>query len=69
MIHIPIDLLKFSYKISVFFTSEEYTSDATIGQNGTLTPNSYDTAKAIAVFPVPGSPTKSGLFFVLRDKI
>ena len=24
---------------------------------------------AMAVFPVPGSPTKMGLFFVLRDKI
>ena len=24
---------------------------------------------AIAVLPVPGSPTKIGLFFVLRDKI
>lgn len=39
-IHKPIALLKFSYKISVFLTSDEYTSDATIGQKGTLGPSS-----------------------------
>jgi hypothetical protein len=49
-------LLKFSIKTSVFFTSAEYTSDPTIGQNGTFVPSSYATAKAIAVFPVPGGP-------------
>ena len=32
----PIALRKFSIKISVFFTSEEYTSEPTIGQNGTF---------------------------------
>jgi type II restriction/modification system DNA methylase subunit YeeA len=38
-IFIPIDLLKFYINTSVFFTSEENTSEATIGQNGTLGPN------------------------------
>lgn len=28
-----------------------------MGQNGTLDPSSCDTAKARAVFPVPGAPT------------
>lgn len=31
----PMALRKCSIKISVFFTSDEYTSDPTIGQNGT----------------------------------
>lgn len=31
----PIALLKCSMRTSVFFTSEEYTSEATMGQNGT----------------------------------
>lgn len=30
-----IDRRKFSIRTSVFFTSDEYTSDPTIGQNGT----------------------------------
>ena len=57
------------FNISVFLTSEENTSEPTIGQNGTFGPNSYDNAKAIAVFPVPGGPAnKSALpaiFFIL----
>jgi hypothetical protein len=56
---IPIDLLKFYIRTSVFFTSDENTSDATIGQKGTLGPNYCAMAKAIAVFPVPGGPAKS----------
>lgn len=36
----PIDLRKFSIKTSVFLTSEENTYDPTIGQKGTLGPNS-----------------------------
>jgi len=39
LILIPIDLLKCSIRTSVFLTSEENTSEATIGQNGTLGPN------------------------------
>ena len=39
-IFIPIDLLKFYIKTSVFLTSEEKTSEATMGQKGTLGPNS-----------------------------
>lgn len=54
----PIDLLKFSIKTSVFLTSEENTSEATIGQKGTLGPSYWATAKAMAVFPVPGGPAK-----------
>jgi hypothetical protein len=46
-------LRKFSIKISVFLTSDEYTSDPTIGQKGTFGPNSCDTARANAVLPVP----------------
>jgi len=37
---IPIDLLKFSINTSVFFTSEEKTYEATIGQKGTFGPSS-----------------------------
>jgi hypothetical protein len=58
-IFIPIDLRKFSISTSVFFTSEENTSEATIGQKGTLGPNYCATARAIAVLPVPGGPAKS----------
>jgi hypothetical protein len=65
----PIALLKFSYKTSVFLTSDEYTSEATIGQNGTFGPSSYEIAKAMAVLPVPGGPAKSralpAIFFYL----
>lgn len=35
----PIARRKFSIRISVFFTSEEYTSDPTMGQKGTCMPN------------------------------
>ena len=55
----PIDLLKFYISTYVFFTSEENTSEATIGQNGTFGPNYWATASAIAVFPVPGGPARS----------
>lgn len=54
----PIDLLKCSIKTSVFLTSDEKTSDATIGQKGTLGPSSWAIARAMAVFPVPGGPAK-----------
>ena len=30
-----------------------------MGQNGTFAPNSLDTARANAVFPVPGAPARS----------
>ena len=55
----PIDRLKFSINTSVFLTSEEKTSEATIGQKGTLGPSSCAIAKAIAVLPVPGGPARS----------
>ena len=62
LIRNPIARRKFSIRISVFFTSEEYTSDPTIGQNGTLVPNSCAMPSASAVFPVPGAPAiKSAL--------
>lgn len=35
----PIDLRKCSIKTYVFFTSDEKTYDATIGQNGTFGPS------------------------------
>lgn len=54
----PIDLLKFSIRTSVFLTSEENTSDPTMGQKGTLGPSSWAMAKAIAVLPVPGGPAR-----------
>ena len=59
LILIPMDLLKFSIKTSVFLTSEEKTSEATMGQNGTLGPSYCATARAMAVLPVPGGPAKS----------
>lgn len=37
---IPIARLKFSIRASVFFTSAEYISLPTMGQKGTLVPNS-----------------------------
>lgn len=52
----PIDLLKFYIRTSVFLTSDEKTSEATIGQKGTLGPSSWAMARAIAVLPVPGGP-------------
>ena len=57
-IFIPIDRRKFSIRTSVFLTSEENTSDATIVQKGTLGPNYCAIARAMAVFPVPGGPAK-----------
>src|SRR2546421_10109457 len=60
---------KFSINASVFLTSVEYTSLPTIGQKGTFVPSSCDTAKAKAVFPVPGPPANStarpDIFFAL----
>jgi hypothetical protein len=47
---------KFSMSTSVFFTSEEKTSEPTIGQKGTLGPSSCASASASAVLPVPGAP-------------
>jgi len=65
----PIALLKFSISTSVFFISDENTSDPTIGQNGTFVPNSYAIANATAVLPVPGGPAISkalpAIFFYL----
>ena len=52
----PIDLLKFSINTYVFLTSDENTSDPTIGQNGTFGPSYWAIANAIAVLPVPGGP-------------
>lgn len=52
----PIALLKCSMRTSVFFTSEEYTSEPTIGQKGTFLPSSCAMPSANAVFPVPGAP-------------
>ncbi len=40
LIRRPIALLKFSIRISTFFTSDEYTSEPTIGTNGTFGPSS-----------------------------
>lgn len=65
-----MDLLKCYIKTYVFFTSDENTYDATIGQNGTLGPNYCAMAKAIAVFPVPGGPaSKSALPAIFLDLI
>lgn len=47
---LPIERRKFSISISVFLTSDENTSDPTIGQNGILSPNSCAIANAIAVY-------------------
>ena len=58
LILIPIERLKFYIRTSVFFTYEENTYEATIGQNGTLGPNSCAIARAIAVLPVPGGPAR-----------
>lgn len=55
----PMALRNASARTSVFFTSVLYTSDPTMGQNGTLTPSSCDTASASAVLPVPGAPTST----------
>ena len=55
----PMARRKFSIKISVFFTSDEYTSEPTIGQNGTLLPSSCAMPSARAVLPVPGAPVSS----------
>ena len=64
----PMALRNASARTSVFFTSVLYTSDPTIGQKGTLTPSSCDTASASAVLPVPGAPTsKSARPANLRD--
>lgn len=56
-------------RTSVFLTSEENTSEPTIGQNGTLGPNYWAIAKAIAVLPVPGGPANNNalpaIFFAL----
>ena len=41
---------------AVFLTSDEYTSEPTIGQKGTLLPSSCATPSASAVFPLPGAP-------------
>lgn len=54
----PIDLLKFYINTYVFFTYDEKTSDATIGQKGTFGPSYCAIASAIAVLPVPGGPAK-----------
>lgn len=54
----PIDLLKCSIRTSVFFTYEENTYDATMGQKGTFGPSYWAIANAIAVFPVPGGPAR-----------
>lgn len=59
LILMPIDLLKFSINTSVFFTSDEKTSDATMGQKGTFGPSSCAIARAIAVLPVPGGPASN----------
>lgn len=48
---------KDSARTSVFFTSVLYTSEPTMGQNGTFEPSSWEMARANAVLPVPGAPT------------
>lgn len=47
---------KCSMRTEVFFTSELYTSEPTMGQNGTLLPNSWAMPSASAVLPVPEPP-------------
>ena len=59
LILMPIERLKFSISTSVFFTSEENTYEATMGQKGTLGPSSCAMASAMAVLPVPGGPARS----------
>jgi len=65
----PMARRKFSIKISVFFTSLEYTSEPTIGQKGTFVPSSCAIPSASAVLPVPGAPAMSSarpaIFFCL----
>lgn len=48
--------LKCSMRTAVFLTSEEYTSEPTMGQKGTFLPSSCEMPRASAVFPVPGAP-------------
>ena len=47
---------KCSMSTAVFLTSDEYTSEPTMGQKGTLLPSSCATPSASAVFPLPGAP-------------
>ena len=69
LIRNPMARRKFSIRISVFFTSELYTSEPTIGQNGTFEPSSCAIPSARAVLPVPGAPAISrarpAIFFCL----
>ena len=51
-----MERLKFSMSTSVFLTSEENTSEPTMGQKGTLVPSSWAMPSASAVLPVPGAP-------------
>lgn len=55
----PIARRNASARTSVFFTSVLYTSEPTMGQNGTFAPSSCEMASARAVLPVPGAPTRS----------
>ena len=48
--------LKCSMRTAVFLTSDEYTSEPTMGQKGTFLPSSCEMPSASAVFPVPGAP-------------
>ena len=50
--------LKCSMRTAVFLTSEEYTSEPTMGQKGTFLPSSCEMPSASAVFPVPGAPAR-----------
>eukprot|EP00900_Chrysochromulina_parva_P022550 jgi/Chrpa1/4929/Chrysochromulina_OHIO_Genome00015640-RA len=65
----PIERRKFSISTSVFFTSDEKTSEPTMGQKGTLGPSSCARARASAVLPVPGAPAsisaRPAIFLVL----
>lgn len=49
---------KCSMSTAVFLTSDEYTSEPTIGQKGTLLPSSCATPSASAVLPLPGAPAR-----------
>ena len=64
-------LRKFSISTSVFFTSEEKTSEPTMGQKGTFVPSSCAMPSASAVLPVPGAPVISSArpanFFCLHS--
>ena len=55
----PIERRKFYIRTYVFFTYDEKTYEATIGQNGTFGPSYWAIARAIAVFPVPGGPASN----------